>query len=176
MVNYENTKIYKIESHLGPKIYIGSTTKQYLSQRMDSHRRNYKCWKYGKGSHVRSYDLFDEYGIENCKITLIEVYPCNIHDEKALREGYYIRTMTCVNKLVAGRTKKEYDLDNIDKIKEYRKDHIEEKKELNKKWKDTNQEKLKEQVSCECGGHFTYSNKSTHLKSKKHLEFINKNI
>ena len=28
MVNYQNTKIYKIESHLGPKIYIGSTTKQ----------------------------------------------------------------------------------------------------------------------------------------------------
>ena len=32
MPNYSLTKIYKIESHLGDKIYIGSTSKQYLSQ------------------------------------------------------------------------------------------------------------------------------------------------
>jgi hypothetical protein len=42
MVNYGNGKIYKIESHLGDKIYIGSTTKQYLSQRMDKHRSEYR--------------------------------------------------------------------------------------------------------------------------------------
>ncbi len=48
MVNYENGKIYKIESHLGDKLYIGSTTKQYLSQRMDKHRTDYKQWLNGK--------------------------------------------------------------------------------------------------------------------------------
>ena len=32
---YNNGKIYKIESNLGNKIYIGSTTKDYLSQRME---------------------------------------------------------------------------------------------------------------------------------------------
>ena len=30
MTDYSKTKIYKIESHLGDKIYIGSTCKQYL--------------------------------------------------------------------------------------------------------------------------------------------------
>ena len=68
MVNYSNGKIYKIESHLGDKIYIGSTTKEYLSQRMDNHRGHYKVWKNGQGNKTTSFELFDEYGIENCKI------------------------------------------------------------------------------------------------------------
>ena len=29
--DYQKTKIYKIESHLGDKIYVGSTAKEYLS-------------------------------------------------------------------------------------------------------------------------------------------------
>lgn len=33
MVNYGKTKIYKIWSPKGDNIYIGSTTKEYLSQR-----------------------------------------------------------------------------------------------------------------------------------------------
>ena len=50
MVNYANSKVYKIWSTQNNKIYVGSTTKQYLSQRMDSHRTGYKSWKktYGK--------------------------------------------------------------------------------------------------------------------------------
>jgi hypothetical protein len=60
MTDYTKTKIYKIESHLGDKIYIGSTTKEYLSQRMDSHRGNYKVWKDGKINKTTSFELFDE--------------------------------------------------------------------------------------------------------------------
>ena len=47
-MNYQNGKIYKIESHVGPKIYSGSTTKQYLSQRMEKHRSGYNRWKLNK--------------------------------------------------------------------------------------------------------------------------------
>ena len=116
MVNYQNTKIYKIESHLGPKIYIGSTTKEYLSQRMDSHRSGYKHWKNGNGGNMSSYQLFDDYGLENCNILLIESYPCNSKDERASREGYYIKTTHCVNKIIPGRTPKEYYDDNKEKL------------------------------------------------------------
>ena len=45
MVNYTNSKVYKIWSTQGDKIYVGSTTKQYLSQRMDKHRMEYRYWK-----------------------------------------------------------------------------------------------------------------------------------
>lgn len=109
MTNYQLTKIYKIESNLGDKIYVGSTAKQYLSQRMQQHKSTYKQWKAGKNtSKITSYELFDEYGPENCKIVLIEEYPCTCKDAKNAREGYFIKELNCVNKNIAGRTMKEY--------------------------------------------------------------------
>ena len=52
MVNYANSKVYKIWSTQGDKIYIGSTTKPYLCQRMDKHRSDYKRFKDGKETMV----------------------------------------------------------------------------------------------------------------------------
>ena len=108
MVNYGNGKIYKIESITGEGLpYIGSTTKQYLSQRMQGHRDGYYRWKAGKAQQCRSYKLFDEYGMENCVITLIELFECNSKDELRAREGYHQRLMECVNCRIEKRTKQE---------------------------------------------------------------------
>jgi hypothetical protein len=119
MVNYNNGKIYKIESHLGDKVYIGSTTKEYLSQRMTTHREGYNRWKQGKKELTTSFLLFDEYGIENCLIVLLELCPCESKDQLHAREACYIRTVTCVNKCIPLRTPKEYNDDNKEQHKEY---------------------------------------------------------
>ena len=117
MTNYQKTKIYKIESHLGDKIYIGSTAKEYLSQRFQQHKSSYKCWKNGKGGRLTSYELFDLYGIENCSIVLIETIACHSKDEKNAKESHYIRTMDCVNKCIPGRTQKAYENSEAGKAK-----------------------------------------------------------
>jgi len=155
MVNYRNSKIYKIEptcEHEEGDIYIGSTTKEYLSQRMDKHRSGFVQWKNNKGSHVRSYDLFDKYDVENCVIYLIENYPCETVNELRAREGHFIRTIKCVNKLVAGRTKKEYKqvyyAENKSKIneinREYYINNVEKSKAHMKKYAEANKEKIDE--------------------------------
>ena len=105
--DYQKTKIYKIESHLGDKIYVGSTAKEYLSQRFQQHKNAYKRWKNGTVGKLTSFELFDLYGIENCQIVLIEAYPCNSKDEKNAKEGHYIKTLECVNKVILGRTREE---------------------------------------------------------------------
>jgi len=132
MVNYSNGKIYKIEALNAPideRIYVGSTTKQYLSQRMDTHRTDYKRWKEGKFKGcVRSYELFDKYGIENCVIVLIELVNANSKDELYAREKHYIQTLNSINKNIPLRTRKEYREDNYDKIKERTKIYREENK------------------------------------------------
>ena len=116
MVNYNNGKIYKIESHLGDLVYIGSTTKQYLSQRMDKHRTDYKQWKDNRRHLTTSFKVFEEYGVENCSIVLVEAYPCESKDELHSREAHYITTIDCVNKFIPCRTDKQYRIDNKDKI------------------------------------------------------------
>ena len=99
MVNYANTKIYKIYSHIGLKIYVGSTTQEYLCQRMTQHRKNYQAWKNNESHRVTSYKLFDEYCIDNCMIELIEAKSCINKDELCKLEGSYIRKLECVNKV-----------------------------------------------------------------------------
>ena len=90
MVNYNNSKIYKIEpicDHDEGDIYIGSTTKQYLSQRMDNHRSDYKRWKNNKFTKVRVFEIFDKYSVSNCQIVLIETVNAESKDELLARKN-----------------------------------------------------------------------------------------
>ena len=95
---YERAKIYKIWSTQGDKIYVGATCKEYLSQRMVAHRGDYNKWKSGKHGKISSFILFEEYGLENCFIELLEAKECNSKDELLQLEGKYIRELECVNK------------------------------------------------------------------------------
>jgi hypothetical protein len=147
-MDYQKGKIYKIESHLGDKIYVGSTTKEYLSQRMASHRSDYLKWKKGKGNKTTSFNLFDEYGAENCQITLIELYPCQCNDELHAKEAGYIKSLNCVNRVHLGRTPKEYREGNKEAFKEYmikyNEDNKDKLKENRKIYNANNKQKLNE--------------------------------
>lgn len=164
MVNYSKTKIYKIESKSGEgQIYVGSTTKDYLSQRFDKHRSEYKSWINDKNSsqYITSYKIFDEYGLDNCHIILLESYPCNTSDEKKAREAYYIKQLDCVNKFIPGRSQKEYYNDNKEYILE-----------INRAYKLKHKDELNKKYICECGGKFTSHQKSRHLQSTKHKNYL----
>ena len=161
MTNYKNGKVYKIEprgDHSEGDVYIGSTTKEYLSQRMTAHRSDYMRFKNGTRKHkLMSFDLFDKYGIENCDIILIESVEANSKDELVSREAHYIRTLKCVNRYIPLRTDKEYYQDNKDKKKEYR---------------DNNRENRKIKFTCECGSTLRKCDKASHFKTWKHQFYL----
>ena len=101
-IKYEYGKIYKIEPINGDDgdVYIGSTTKLLLSQRMASHRHEYNCCRKGKRGKTMSHYLFDKYGIENCHIYLLEICPCKSKDELLSRERYYMTAFKNINKCI----------------------------------------------------------------------------
>jgi len=147
-LNYDQSKVYKIWSPQGDKIYIGSTTKQYLSQRMTAHRNNYNTWKNGKCPLTTSFLLFDEYGLDNCYIELLEAKACTSKDELKQLEGGYIRNLNCVNKRIENRDSKEYNKQyreiNKEKIKEYKENNKERIKNWQKEYQEINKEKIKQ--------------------------------
>ena len=116
--SYQNGKIYKIADIGENKCYIGSTC-QKLYDRMTGHRYDYKRYKKGLKHKIKSVELFEEYGLENCFIRLMEEYPCSNRKELNQREGFFINTMDCINKKVAGRSKEEYKDENKEWYKEY---------------------------------------------------------
>jgi hypothetical protein len=127
---FHNSKIYKITDNANTKTYYGSTT-QTLAERMASHRRTYRCGNFGTTASL----IFSEFGIDNCKIELVESCKCENIDELRRIEGKYIKENDCINRNIAGRTKKEYDIDNHDKILAQRKEYRKRTPELHKKLK-----------------------------------------
>jgi hypothetical protein len=177
-MNYNNSKIYKICSLNTDKIYIGSTIRKYLSDRMGEHRYQYRQWKINNNNnrYITSFELLDKYN--DCKIILLENYSCNSIDELHARERYYIELYKniCVNKIIPTRTKKEYA--QLEKVKEYKKkyyeEHILEKKEYDIEYRNNNKEKHFKKIDCECGGKYLTKHKSTHIKTQIHKEYIMK--
>ena len=84
MKDYSPGKIYKIIDESNGDVYIGSTI-QTLKRRYQTHQ------------------IFRDYNKLrcNCKIILIEYYPCNSRRELEAREQYFIDNTDCINKTYA---------------------------------------------------------------------------
>lgn len=122
---YKNGKIYKITDNGNNKIYYGSTINS-LSKRFSGHKTDYI--NNNNRSNITVFSIFNEYGLENCKIELVELFPCNDKKDLTKREGFYIKSNECVNKIIAGRTPKEYKEDNKEYYQEYFKKHYQKNK------------------------------------------------
>ena len=90
-------------------------------------------------------------GWDEWQIIQIEVYPCLSGIEASARERYfYEQFQTTLNNNVPGQTQKEWYVLNKDTINEHQ----------------------KTKNICNCGGKFTTANKLQHIKSIKHLKYI----
>ena len=129
MSDYSKGQIYKITDIGMNKCYIGSSV-QKLCKRMAQHRKDYHQYKNGKRQYYNSvFSLFDEFGVENCKIVWIKNHPCNSKEELEAEEGKHQKEYQCVNKFMAGRSSKERYEDNKDTILEKQKIYNEKNKE-----------------------------------------------
>ena len=144
MVNYKNGKIYKILDLTNDNFYIGSTTKEYLSQRLEKHRTNYNYYLDGKSNYTSSFEIISN---ENYKIYLLQNCSCASKDELRQKEQYWIDRLNCikmVNKYKAFRTEEQTKKEKKEKQKiwyENNKDKIAEKDKIYQK---NNKEKILE--------------------------------
>ena len=139
--------IYTVRSRSEPElIYIGSTI-ETLSRRLTKHRSDYKRYLEGKMNYVTVFDVtkFNDYYIE-----LLEEFPCENKQQLDQREGYHQREIVCVNMRQAGRTDKQWRLDNDQRLKD----------------------NYKVRIICECGTSIIKHTRLRHCKSKKHLKLI----
>ena len=141
MVNYKHGKIYRLVNDELGLTYYGSTCNE-LRKRLNDHKSQAKDKKY------TSHKLFES---GKCKIYLVEKFPCEDRMELTQRERYYIENNECVNKVIPGRTYKEYYKQNYDNNKEQiaqqRKEHYQNNKEQIKEKMKEYQEANKEQLA-----------------------------
>tara|TARA_R110000787_G_scaffold128788_1_gene240568 strand:+ start:117 stop:623 length:507 start_codon:yes stop_codon:yes gene_type:complete len=114
--DYSQGKIYKIVGENGAT-YYGSTTMS-LRRRTTGHRSDKKTTAYQM--IISKMD---------CKMILIENYPCESKKELETREAWYIRGNPCVNRLIPGRTYRERYQDNRERYRGYEKKYYENNRE-----------------------------------------------
>ena len=139
---YANAKIYKVEFPDG-KVYIGSTVAS-ISGRFSRHKTHYKMYKAGNFHNVSIFDYFELFGVDSCKLSLVESFPCDNIKDLQLREGYYIKNDdNVINHNVAGRTRKEWY-----------------------------QQQGKKRTECPCSGSYDINHKKQHRRTERHLNYM----
>jgi hypothetical protein len=189
MVNYNNGKIYKIECLTTGLIYIGSTTKQYLSQRIVEHRSNYKRYQDGNCHYLTSFKVLEN---DNYLIELLESVDCNSKDELVARERFHydnIKNCNSQRPIKLELDKKDDNMKRYQRQLELHPDHNKTyyqrqlklhpnlqkdkyQKEL-KKNPNFNEDRKQTKYICDCGKSVGRIDlKSRHEKTKKHINYL----
>ena len=156
MNKYKEGKIYKIESN--GLCYYGSTI-QKLYDRLSTHKKKVGC----------SSRLLYETGHE-IKISIVELYPCNNKEELLLRERFWIENNQCINIKLPISSKEEKK-----QIKhKWTVEHKEEKKQYDAIYREKRKDNDLQLNKCDCGGSYKTKHKSTHFKTKLHMQYYAK--
>jgi len=150
--------IYIIVNLDDKKVYYGHTCMK-LKRRIQFHKStktNCKC---------------KDFNWDNVFYEVLEYLYCDKEQARIIEEGY--RSINeCVNKHRAylskeglKKHKKQYRLDNIDRIKQ-------EEKEYREKNRDIINQKKRKKIQCECGIYVSNSGLARHKKSKKHITLL----
>ena len=173
-IDYSKTIMYKLvcKDLSINELYVGHTTD--FKTRKNSHKNNCNNINDSKKYNINVYQFIRENGNwDNWDMIKIEDYPCLTKLDAEKRERELIEALNAIlNSNIPSRTKKEYNKDNRELILEYKKEYRENNQDKIKEYRENNQDKIKEKFICDCGGRFTYSHKSRHLKSQSHLNYL----
>ena len=134
--------------------------------------------------------------LDKSKMKMHIIHRLYTQEEADETEEFYQLNFDCVNNSVTGRTESEWRLANkeqlsakqaehyqrnkekiLKNVMEYRKKNIssirEKDAERGRISREKNKERNTKKYECECGGKYTHTNKSAHVKSKKHQDYIN---
>lgn len=194
--DFSKTKIYKIVcKDLNVRdVYVGHTTD--FTRRKCKHKQDCNNPE-AKNHNIKLYaSIRANGGWDNWDMIQVEDYPCVNKLEASARERHFYEELNgSLNTNKPNRNLKEYYQDNKERILEYQNNYNNVNKDKLKEYREANKDKIKEyhakyraeyyinnldkfkdrahqEFKCECGGCYTYSGKSAHMKTKKHLKFI----
>ena len=174
-----NGLIYKIyNKNIDSSLtYIGSTTCT-IKYRWNMHKSSYKYYKLGLRSKVMVYEIFDEYGIDNCVMEVLQEVQVTTRKELHKYERMWYELIPNCNNNRPYRYTQEYK----DYQKQWRDQHNEYMSNWLKEHPNYHQEYRQKKYTtyrCECGSNIKLIGKSRrpieiHCKSQKHTLYKKK--
>ena len=116
-------------------------------------------------------------GWTNWEMMPLEEFPCENKTQARIREQYWIDKLQAqMNTNRAFQTEEQKKEQIQEYIKLYRNEHQTEIKKYDKQYYDEHRDKkqiyARQKITCACGIIHTQSNKTIHLRSEKHMEYI----
>jgi len=160
-IDYSKTIIYKIVCNdLNVKdVYVGHTTD--FSKRKATHKSHCLNEKDKKHNFKVYQTIRAHEGWNNWTMIEIEKYPCFDKKEACSRERHFYEILNANLNMICPTFNDEQNKENK---KIYNQVHKEEIKKYNEKWNVNN--------DCECGVTYTSKHKARHLKTIKHIEYM----
>jgi hypothetical protein len=195
-------KVYKIKVINSDECYIGSTSlplekrlKKHIydyNEWLENKRRFissfYLFFTYGIDQCEIELveDVLEENILEREEYWICNTQNCNIKSAYlGLTKKEYDKQYRKENSEKLKEYDKQYYKDNKEKLDTYKKEYLEKNKEKYREYQRNYQRKYRQkkepskeaenrdtQVKCECGGHYTLRNRSTHFKTKKHTKYF----
>jgi hypothetical protein len=190
--DYSKNVIYKLVCNdlniLG--CYVGHTTdftRRKAYHKSDCNNEN------GEHYNYKVYQIIRENGgFQNYSMIEIEKYPCRDENESTARERHWFEILNSgLNTNVPNRSRQEYYEDHKEEMRQYYADNRDNRLIKNKQHYADNRDNIlikqrqydathkeeiatrrKQPFTCECGKTSTWDNKSRHLKSKFHLQYM----
>jgi len=174
---YNNTTFYKVvcKDKSVAQVFVGHTTDLVKRVGMLAVEcSNPKCTAYNTAINqfIRAHGDWDNFEVEP-----IEQVSCsNLTEVLKRKKEHVISCKDNLNVVVPSRTLKEWNVDNKDHIAathlEYYVNNYDHVAGVHHEYYQKNKERLNVKHKCECGGHYTFSNKLCHEKTQKHQDFI----
>lgn len=140
------------------KYVAGRNVKQWYQDNKEVVSEKRKQYRKSNGDKLR--EISKQYYNEN-KEMIKEKYKKLYQDNKEAiceKTNQYKKA----NKDKVSESGKKYHNDNKDKINERHRKHY-----------NDNKSRFRQKIECECGGTYSMTNKTNHLKTKKHQTFVN---
>ena len=193
-MDYSNCVIYKIQhKDNNDLLYVGHTTN--FTKRKYQHKCNIST---NDKYNIKLYQMIRENGgWDDFNMIVVKEFPCENKQQATTEEDKVMREMKAtMNKNRALKTlidiyedKKKYRTIHKEQIKEHKHQYYENNKsfiiEKSKMYYEEHKEQIKdenkiynqprriEQYICECRGKYHIQHKAAHLRTKKHMNFLN---
>ena len=195
-IDYSKCVIYKIQhKDNNDLLYVGHTTN--FTKRKNEHKSRVICEMNKEYNHKVYQMIRENGGWDDFNMVVIKEFPCENKQQATTEEDKIMREMKAtMNTNRALKTlidiyedKKKYRTIHKEQIKEHKHQYYENNKsfiiEKSKMYYEEHKEQIKdknkiynqprriEQYICECRGKYHIQHKAAHLRTKKHMNFLN---
>lgn len=147
--DYSRGVIYKIVNSVDDMEYFGSTAQKYYKQRWAKHTYDAR-----HGNTAPVFQHMRKVGIDNCRMVLLEKYPCKDEKELTIREEWWrAQAKKVLNQNRCYRTREQQLQDKLNYAKR----------------------DVKIKFICACGGRTCKHHKNAHVRTKRHQKWAKAN-